>query len=136
MTKMYNIWLHCKKVVDTTYVWVPYNKIVIPPKIDTLFVSDIEKEIENDMDLYIRNRLVLSFHKTGTLNEKALYCKKSAAYANMAISKLNEIIGDTELIKSVLNDKQNVSDIQLCKNRYKQLYIVNKKFMRIFMLFD
>lgn len=133
---MYNIWLHCKKVVDTTYVWIPYNKIVIPPKIDPLFLSDIEKEIENDMDLYIKNKLVLSFHKTGILNEKALYCKKSAAYAHMANSKLNEILCNNELIKSVLDDNQSVSDIHLCKNRYKQLYIINKKFMGIFMLFD
>ncbi len=133
---MYNIWRECKKIVDTTYIWVPYNKIVIPPKIDTSFVLNIEKEIENDMDLYIKNKLILYFHKTGTLNEKAFYCRNSAAYAYMAIIKLNEIISSDDLIKSVLNENQNVSDIKLCKNRYNELYIVNKQFMRIFMLFD
>lgn len=136
MTKMLAIWKECKKIVDTTYVWMPFNKLVIPPKIDNKIISNIEKEIENDIDLYIKNRLVLSFHKSGTLNEKALYCRNSASYANMACRKLDEIYADPELIKFVLNDGQDSSDILLCRNRYKHLYIVNKKFMRIFMLFD
>jgi hypothetical protein len=136
MTKMLKLWNNCKKIVDTTYVWKPYNKLIVPPKIDMTFVKDIEKEIENDIDLYIKNKIVPSFHKTGTLNEKALYCRNSASYAYMASTKLGEVYKDPELIKFVLNEDQKISDIELCIKRYNQLYVVNKKFMRIFMLFD
>jgi hypothetical protein len=128
------IWKTCKKIVDTTYLWKPYEKIVIPPKIDRTIIYSIEKEINNDIDLYIRKKLVPTFQKSGILNERALYCRNSAAYADMARNKLDEIIESPELIKSVLNVGQNVSDIELCRSRYLELYHINKKFMTIFMI--
>jgi hypothetical protein len=125
---MDRIWLKCKKVVDTTYVWEPFNKLVIPPKIEPNFIRNIEYEI-------MAEPRTLKFHSSGLLNQNALYCHKSALHALKMYHDLGHVQEDPFLIEQVLRDNQTMDDLVQCRRNFIDLHFTNRRLIGLMMLF-